>query len=362
MIRTTRRFAAAAAIGFLAACAPDSANQDTSSGAATAGGSGVALTGAGATFPYPIYNKWFSDYAATKGVKINYQSIGSGGGVRQISEQTVDFGASDAPMSDEELSRAKGGPILHIPTVLGADVVTYNVPGVPAELKLTGEVVADIFLGKIRKWNDPRVAALNPGVTLPNADMLVVHRSDGSGTTFIFTDYLSKVSPEWARVVGKGKEVKWPTGIGAKGNEGVAGQVKQTPGAIAYVELAYAKQNNLPYASIRNSAGTFVQPTMETIYAAAESAAPNIPANTDYRISIVNAPGANAYPIASFTWLLVYRNPQDPAKARLLTDFLKWALTDGSASARALDFGPLPPAMAERLKARLDSIAPGAGS
>ena len=362
MIRTTRRFAAAAAIGLLAACAPDSGNQDTSSSAATAGGSGVALTGAGATFPYPIYNKWFSDYAATRGVKINYQSIGSGGGVRQISEQTVDFGASDAPMSDEELSRAKGGPILHIPTVLGADVITYNVPGVPAELKLTGEVVADIFLGKIRKWNDPRVAALNPGVTLPNADMLVVHRSDGSGTTFIFTDYLSKVSPEWARVVGKGKEVKWPTGIGAKGNEGVAGQVKQTPGAIAYVELAYAKQNNLPYASIRNSAGTFVQPTMETIYAAAESAAPNIPANTDYRISIVNAPGANAYPIASFTWLLVYRNPQDTAKARLLTDFLKWALTDGSASARALDFGPLPPAMAERLKARLDSIAPGAGS
>ena len=363
MIHIPRLFAAATAIGYLAACAPDGANQDTSAGAAaTAGGGGVALTGAGATFPYPIYNKWFSDYAAAKGVKINYQSIGSGGGVRQISEQTVDFGASDAPMSDEELGRAKGGPILHIPTVLGADVITYNVPGVPAELKLTGEVVADIFLGKIKKWNDPRIAALNPGVTLPNADMLVVHRSDGSGTTFIFTDYLATVSPEWARVVGKGKEVKWPTGIGAKGNEGVAGQVKQTPGAIAYVELAYAKQNNLPYASIRNKSGAFVQPTMESIYAAAESAAPNIPANSDYRISIVNAPGANAYPIASFTWLLVYRNPQDPAKAKLLTDFLKWALTDGSASARALDFGPLPPAMAERLKARLDSIAPGAGT
>ena len=360
MTLATRLFAAATALSLLAACAPDSGNQDSTG--ASQGGSGVALTGAGATFPYPIYNKWFSDYAATKGVKINYQSIGSGGGVRQISEQTVDFGASDAPMSDEELSRAKGGPILHIPTVLGADVVTYNVPGVPAELKLTGEAVADIFLGKIKKWNDPRIATLNAGATLPNSDILVVHRSDGSGTTFIFTDYLAKVSPEWARVVGKGKEVKWPTGIGAKGNEGVAGQVKQTPGAIAYVELAYAKQNNLPYASIRNAAGNFVQPTMETIYAAAESAAPNIPANTDYRISIVNAPGANAYPIASFTWLLVYRNPQDTAKARLLTDFLKWALTEGSAAARALDFGPLPPAMAERLRVRLDSIAPGAGT
>ncbi len=362
MTAIPRLLVAAAGIGFLAACAPDSGSQGSTTGAAAGAGSGIALTGAGASFPQPIYNKWFSDYAAAKGVKINYQSIGSGGGVRQISEQTVDFGASDAPMSDEEMSRAKGGPILHIPTVLGADVITYNVPGVPAQLKLTGPVIADIFLGKIKKWNDPRIATLNPGAALPNSDMLVVHRSDGSGTTFIFSDYLSAVSPEWARVVGKGKEVKWPTGIGAKGNEGVAGQVKQTPGTIAYVELAYAKQNNLPYASIQNAAGNFVQPTLETIYAAAESAAPNIPATTDYRISIVNAPGENAYPIASFTWLLVYKNPSDPAKARLLTDFLRWALTDGSAAARALDFGPLPPAMAERLKARIDSIAPGSGT
>jgi phosphate transport system substrate-binding protein len=362
----TKLIAAASAGLVLAACAADnSGNQGASGAAATANpdaSSGVALTGAGATFPQPIYSKWFSDYAAQKGVKINYQSIGSGGGVRQIMEQTVDFGASDAPMSDEDLARAKGGPILHIPTVLGADVITYNVPEIGPGLKLTGDVIADIFLGKIKKWNDPRIATLNTGTRLPASDILVVHRSDGSGTTFIFTDYLSAVSPEWKRVVGKGKEVKWPTGIGAKGNEGVAGQVKQTPGSIAYVELAYAKQNQLPYASVRNSAGQFVQPTMESIYAAAESAAPNIPPNSDYRISIVNPPGANAYPIASFTWLLVYRNPTDANKARLLNDFLKWALTDGSASARALDFGPLPPAMAERLKARLDSMKVGSGS
>ncbi len=362
MTLATRCIAAASALALVAACAPDNSGPQGDTSAAANAPSGVALTGAGATFPLPIYNKWFSDYAAAKGVKINYQSIGSGGGVRQISEQTVDFGASDSPMSDEELSRAKGGPIMHIPTVLGADVVTYNVPGVQKGLKLTGDVIADIFLGKIKKWNDPRLATLNPGVTLPNSDILVVHRSDGSGTTFIFTDYLSTVSPEWKRVVGKGKEVKWPTGIGAKGNEGVAGQVKQTPGSIAYVELAYAKQNNLPYANVRNAAGQFVEPTMETIYAAAEGAAPNIPANTDYRISIVNAPGANAYPISSFTWLLVYRNQPDSAKGRMLNEFLRWALTEGSASARALDYPPLPAAMATRLKAQLDSVKVGSGA
>ena len=357
-----RVIAASSAAALLIACAPDAGDQgSTTSAAATGAGSGVALTGAGATFPYPIYGKWFSDYAAKTGVKINYQSIGSGGGVRQIIEQTVDFGATDSPMSDEELGRAKGGAILHIPTVLGADVITYNLPGISQTLKLSGPVVADIFLGKVRKWNDPRIATLNAGVTLPNNDILVVHRSDGSGTTYIFTDYLSAVSPEWTRVVGKGKEVKWPTGIGARGNEGVAGQVKQTPGSIGYVELAYAKQNNLAYASIQNRAGSYVAPTMETIYAAAESAAPNIPANTDYRISIVNAPGANAYPIASFTWLLVYRNPGDTAKARILNDFLKYALTEGSAAARALDYAPLPAAMSQRLLTRIDSIAAGTG-
>jgi phosphate transport system substrate-binding protein len=298
VIFATRFFTGLGAVALITACAPKDGNQGGTASAAGASG-GVALTGAGATFPYPIYGKWTSDYAAKTGIKINSGSIGSGGGVRQIIEQTVDFGASDMPMTEEEMSRAKGGPILHIPTVLGADVVTYNIPGVTQTLKLSGQVVADIFLGKIRKWNDPRIATLNAGVTLPNSDILVVHRSDGSGTTFIFTDYLAAVSPEWARVVGKGKEVKWPTGIGARGNEGVAGQVKQTSGSIGYVELAYAKQNNLPYASIQNQAGTFVAPTMETIYAAAEGAAPNIPANSDYRISIVNAPGANAYPIAS---------------------------------------------------------------
>ena len=357
-----RLLAAAGTLAILAACAPDNAGNQGNTAGGNAGTSGVALTGAGATFPYPIYSKWFNDYAAKTGIKINYQSIGSGGGVRQIIEQTVDFGASDSPMSDEELGRAKGGPIMHIPTVLGADVVTYNVPEIGPALKLSGDVVADIFLGKVRKWNDTRIATLNPGTRLPASDILVVHRSDGSGTTFIFTDYLSAVSPEWRSKVGKGKEVQWPTGIGAKGNEGVAAQVKQTPGSIAYVELAYAKQNNLPYASIRNAAGQFVAPTMESIQAAAEGAAPNIPPDSDYRISIVNAPGAGSYPIASFTWLLVYRNPQDTAKARLLTDFLRWALTDGSAAARALDYAPLPPAMADRLKVRLDSIQAGSGS
>ena len=351
MILATRFIAALGAAVLLTACAPDSGDQGSTASAAGRT-NGVALTGAGATFPYPIYGKWFNDYAAKTGIKINYQSIGSGGGVRQIIEQTVDFGASDSPMSDDEMSRAKGGPILHIPTVLGADVITYNVPGVPQGLKLTGSVVADIFLGKIRKWNDPRIATLNAGVTLPNSDILVVHRSDGSGTTYIFTDYLSAVSPEWARVVGRGKEVKWPTGIGARGNEGVAGQVKQTPGAIGYVELAYAKQNSLAYASVQNAAGAFVVPTIESISAAASA----VPATSDYRVSVVNASGANAYPISSFTWLLVYRNPTDTAKARVLADFLRYALTEGTAAARALDYAPLPETMSRQLLTRIDSI------
>ena len=276
------------------ACAKENAsNSSTASSTATTSGS-VDLTGAGATFPYPIYSKWFSDYAAQKGVKINYQSIGSGGGIRQLSEETVDFGASDSPMSDDEMSKAKGGPVLHIPTVLGADVVTYNVPGVTAPLKLTPEVIAGIFSGNIKKWNDTRIASLNSGVTLPSSDILVVHRSDGSGTTYIFTDYLSTAVPSWKASIGKGKEVKWPVGIGAKGNEGVAGQVKQTPGAIGYVELAYAKQNNLPIAAIRNQAGQYVAASVPAVTAAAAGYAKNLPANTDYRISIVNAPGADS--------------------------------------------------------------------
>jgi phosphate transport system substrate-binding protein len=352
------RFIAGVGALTLAACGGDTGSADTT--VAQNSASGVALTGAGATFPQPIYNKWFSDYATKTGVKINYQSIGSGGGVRQIIEQTVDFGATDGPMSDEELGRAKGGPIMHIPTVLGADVITYNVPGVTQGLKLTGEAIAEIYLGKVKKWNDARIATLNPGVQLPNSDILVVHRSDGSGTTYIFTDYLSAVSPEWKRVVGKAKEVKWPTGIGAKGNEGVAGQVKQTPGSIGYVELAYAKQNRLPYANVRNAAGQFVEPSIASITAAAEGA--NLPPTSDYRVSIVNAPGAQAYPISSFTWLLVYRNPADTAKGRKLNDFLKWALTEGEQSAAALDYAPLPEALSRQLLARIDSIRAGSKS
>lgn len=337
----------------LAACAGDKGKAGDS--AAASGGS-VDLNGAGATFPQPIYNKWFSDYAAKTGVKINYQPIGSGGGIRQLSEQTVDFGASDSPMKDEEIASAKGGPVMHIPTVLGAVVMGYNLPELTTPLKLDGPTIADIFLGKITKWNDPRIATLNAGAKLPAADILVVHRSDGSGTTFIFSDYLAAVSPTWAKAPGKGKELQWPAGIGAKGNDGVAGQVKQTPNSIGYMELAYAKQNNIKYASVKNAAGQFVEPSVQSTTAAAEGALATLPPTTDYRVSIVNAPGAGSYPISSFTWLLVYRNPADPGKAKKLNDFLKWALTEGEASAGTLDYAPLPVALSQRLIARLDSI------
>jgi len=339
------------------ACARENAgNSNTASSTARTSGS-VDLTGAGATFPYPIYSKWFSDYAAQKGVKINYQSIGSGGGIRQLSEETVDFGASDSPMSDDEMSKAKGGAVLHIPTVLGADVVTYNVPGVTAPLKLTPEAIAGIFSGTIKKWNDTRIASLNSGVSLPSSDILVVHRSDGSGTTYIFTDYLSTTVPSWKASVGKGKEVKWPVGIGAKGNEGVAGQVKQTPGAIGYVELAYAKQNNLPIAAVRNQAGQFVVASVAGVTAAAAGVAKSLPENTDYRLSIVNAPGADSYPISSFTWLLVYKQQKDAAKGQKLVDFLNWALTEGEQSAASLDYAPLPTDMAAKVKARVATVS-----
>jgi phosphate transport system substrate-binding protein len=351
---TTRFFAGISALALIAACAKDNQGSAGATTGTQSASSGVDLTGAGATFPYPIYFKWFSDYATKTGVKINYQSIGSGGGVRQISEQTVDFGATDGPMSKDELAKAKGGAIMHFPTVLGADVLTYNVPEITQPLKVTGPVIADIFLGKITKWNDPRIATLNPGAKLPASDILVVHRSDGSGTTYVWTDYLTAISPEWARVAGRGKEVKWPAGIGAKGNEGVAGQVKQTPGSVGYVELAYAKQNKLPYAHVRNASGTFVEPTIESITAAADGV--KLPPNTDYRVSIVNAPGTNAYPISSFTWLLVYKNQADSTKARKLKDFLRWAYTEGEQSASALDYAPLPAGLTQRLISRLDSI------
>jgi len=339
------------------ACAKEGANNSaTASSTTSSSGGSVDLTGAGATFPYPIYSKWFSDYATATGVKINYQSIGSGGGIRQLSEGTVDFGASDSPMSDDEMSKAKGGPILHIPTVLGADVITYNLPGVTAGLKLTSAVIADIFMGRVKKWNDTRIATLNAGVSLPNQDILVVHRSDGSGTTYIFTDYLSTAVPAWKTKVGKGKEVKWPVGLGAKGNEGVAGQVKQTPGSIGYVELAYATQNNLPIAAIRNKSGQFVAASVPAVTAAAAGAAKALPANTDYRISIVDAPGADSYPISSFTWILVYQHQTDAVKGKKLVDFLNWALTEGEKSAVTLDYAPLPAEMAITVKAKISTI------
>jgi len=364
--RSTLFTLAAAGLVSTAACAGSDTKAATDSSAASSApsassSSGVDLTGAGATFPYPIYSKWISDYRAKTGVKINYQAIGSGGGIRQLSEGTVDFGASDAPMSDEELAKAKG-PILHIPTVLGAVVLTYNIPDLEQPLNLSGEVIGDIFLGKITKWNDSRLASLNPGVKLPARDLLVVHRSDGSGTTYIFSDYLTAVSPAWAAGPGKGKELKWPVGLGAKNNDGVAGQVKQTPGTIGYVELAYANQNKLAVAKVKNTAGQFVAPTIASITAAAAGAAEKLPPTTDYRVSIVNAPGAEAYPISSFTWLLVYQRQTDAAKSKKLIDFMKWALTEGEGSAATLDYAPLPPSLGAQLMDRVASIQVGTAS
>lgn len=352
-----------AAAALLAACSGEGSNATPGTTARSgSAGSDATLTGAGATFPYPIYSKWFSDYATATGVEINYQSIGSGGGIRQLSEQTVDFGASDAPMSDEEMAKAKGGPILHFPTVLGADVVTYNLSALTTPLRLTGPVLADIFLGRVKKWNAPAIAALNTGVKLPNLDILVVHRSDGSGTTYIFTSYLTAVSPAWKAGPGAGKEVAWPVGLGAKGNEGVAGQVKQVPGSIGYVELAYAKQNKLAYASIQNASGQYVAPSIGSITAAAGAIADTLSDNSDYRVSIINASGASAYPISSVTWILIYQNQSDAAKGRALVDFMRWAYETGQKDAASLDYAPLPDKMRGKLAARLSSIKlpPGA--
>lgn len=357
----SRRYVAVLALAALA-CSSSDNNNDAAPATGERSGS-VDLTGAGATFPAPLYSKWFSDYASAKNVRINYQPIGSGGGIRQLSEGTVDFGATDGPMTDEELGKAKGGAIMHFPTVLGAVAIAYNLPNQQGSLRLSGPVIAEIFLGTIKKWNDPKITALNPGITLPGSDMLVVHRSDGSGTTFVFSDYLSAVSPAWAGGPGRGKDLAWPTGLGGKGNEGVAGQIKQIPGAIGYVELAYAKQNNLAIAAVQNSTGAFITPSIDAVTAAAAGVAARLPANTDYRISIVNSPGAGSYPISSFTWLLVYQQQTDSVKARKLVDFLRWALTEGESQAAALDYAPLPAAIASRLVQRLDSIriAPGGG-
>jgi phosphate transport system substrate-binding protein len=340
---------------FAVACAKEGNNSSTASSTSSSSGS-VDLTGAGATFPYPLYSKWFDEYAKLTGVKMNYQSIGSGGGIRQLSEGTVDFGASDSPMSDAELAKAKFGPILHIPTVLGAVVITYNIASLSAPLDLTPQVIADIFGGKITKWNDARIASLNPTASLPSSDILVVHRSDGSGTTYIFTDYLSTAVPSWKGTIGKGKEVNWPVGLGAKGNEGVAGQVKQTPGAIGYVELAYAKQNKLPIAAVKNKAGKFVIASVPAVTAAAAGVANTLPANTDFRVSVVDAPGPDAYPISSFTWILAYQHQRDSVKGKKLFDFLNWALTYGEPEAPSLDYAPLPSEMTPKVKAKVATI------
>jgi phosphate transport system substrate-binding protein len=351
-----------AALSLVAACGESSKTADTTRGAAgapaasSATTSGADLTGAGSTFAAPLYAKWSDAYAAKSGVKINYQSIGSGGGIRQLSEQTVDFGATDAPMSDAELAKAKGGAVLHIPTALGPVVIIYNLPKVATGLKLTGEVLAAIYQGQITKWNDPRIAALNSGVSLPATDILVVHRSDGSGTTYAFSDYLATVSPAWKTKPGKGKELQWPVGLGAKGNEGVTGQVKQAPGAIGYAELAYATQNKLAMASLKNANGEFVAPSIESTTASAAAAVARLGPATDYRVSIVNAPGAGVYPISSFTWIIAYARQADAAKGKKLTDFLRWALTDGQGMESALDYAPLPESMRTALLARIDSI------
>jgi phosphate transport system substrate-binding protein len=311
------------------------------------------INGAGATFPYPIYSKWFDEYVKVDPeVRFNYQSIGSGGGIKQISSRTVDFGASDGPMTDEQLKQAPA-PLIHIPTVLGAVVATYNLPGAPT-LKFTPDVVADIFLGKIAKWNDPRIAATNAGITLPDQPILVVHRSDGSGTTYIWVDYLSKVSPEWQKKVGKGTSVNWPVGLGGKGNEGVAGQVKNTPGALGYVELAYAVKNKLPVAAIKNAAGKFVEPTIASTTAAAAGAAKSMP--DDFRVSLTNAPGDDAYPIASFTWLLVYKDQPNEVKGRALVKFLWWMSHEGQKYAADLLYAPLPQEVVKQIEGKVRQI------
>jgi phosphate transport system substrate-binding protein len=311
----------------------------------------MTINGAGATFPYPIYSKWFDEYAKVDpSVRFNYQSIGSGGGQKQILAQTVDFGASDGPMSDDNLAKAPG-KLIHIPTVAGAVVISYNLPGNPS-LKLDGETIAGIYLGNIKKWNDARIAALNSGTTLPSQDIVVVHRSDGSGTSFIFTDYLSKVSADWKSKVGSNTSVSWPTGIGGKGNEGVSGQVKQTQGAIGYVELIYAIQNKMPYAELKNADATFVKPTLGSVTAAMSTA--QIP--DDFRFSMTNAPGRQSYPIAGATWLLVYEQQKDATKGKKLVEFLKWALTKGEDMAKQLDYAPLPDELRDRVLKRVDEI------
>jgi phosphate transport system substrate-binding protein len=312
------------------------------------------INGAGATFPYPLYSKWFSEYAKVDPVvKFNYQSIGSGGGIKQIMAQTVDFGASDKFLTDEQLKSAPGN-ILHIPTVMGAVVVTYNVPGIGSGLRLTADTLADIYLGKVIRWNDPRIVAVNKGQKLPAEPIIVVHRSDGSGTSAIFTDYLTNISSEWKTKVGMGASVNWPVGLGGKGNEGVAGQVKNTRNSIGYVELAYAHENKLPFASLKNRSGSFVEPTIKSTSAAAAGAARDMPA--DFRLSLVNQPGKDTYPIVGFTWLLVYEQQKDSAKGKQLVEFLNWELKKGQKMAAAILYAPLPGNVAKMVEKTIKTI------
>ena len=309
------------------------------------------LNGAGATFPYPIYSKWFSEYSASHGIQINYQPVGSGAGIRQVTAGTVDFGASDGPMSDEQLSSSKV-KIQHIPTVLGAVVPIYNLPGVGADLKFAPDVLADIYLGKITNWNDARIAKDNPGAKLPNSEIFITHRSEGSGTTYIFTDYLSKVSADWKAGPGKGASVSWPRGIGAKGSEGVAGMVRQTPGALGYVELIYALQNKIDTGLVKNAAGVYMKASIDSVTAAAANSK-QMP--SDYRVSVTNAPGKDAYPISSFTWLLVPTPAPDSAKGKIIKDFLVWML-DHESEVTTLNYAPLPPSVAGKVKATIGQL------
>ena len=317
----------------------------------------TTLNGAGATFPNPMYSKWFSEYHKIHSdIQINYQPIGSGGGIRQVTEGTVDFGASDMPMTDEQLKAAEAKlktKVLNVPTVLGAVVPAYNVPGVTGEVKFTPDILAGIFLGRITNWNDPAISKVNPDLKFPNQEIVVVHRSDGSGTTFIWTDYLSKVSPDWKSQVGADTSVKWPKGLGGKGNDGVAGSIRQLPGAIGYVELIYAVQTKIPYGSVRNAAGVFLKASLEGVTAAAASA-PKMPA--DFRVSITNAPGKDAYPISSFTWLLVPAQSKDAGKGKILADFLNWMVSDGQKMTNALTYAPLPDNVVAKVKDAIKQV------
>jgi phosphate transport system substrate-binding protein len=340
-------------VGVLSGCGNNASTDNTASGAATSGTekttatseqSTTRINAAGATFPYPLYTKWFETYNNTKGVQVNYQSVGSGAGIKQLAAGTMDFAASDAPLGSKDL-KAFSAPVETIPTVAGAVVIAYNLPGAPTDLKLTGTALADIYLGKIKRWNDAAIAKSNPGVTLPSTAIIVSHRSDGSGTTNIFTSYLADVSPEWKEKVGAGKAVSWPTGIGGKGNDGVTATVKQAPGGIGYVELAYAKQNKLPYASIQNKSGEYIAPSAEASTKAAVGALGAL--KTDITASIANSAAKGAYPISGFTYIMVYKQSKDAAKGKAIKDLLTWAITEGQKDAAALDYAPLPAEVVE---------------